>query len=53
MHINGGHKNNNDNNITLIFVGLNKTMQKHRRFRKKVKQGKIKRDVLMKMYFNK
>jgi hypothetical protein len=34
MHTNWAHKNNKDNN-TPIFIGLNKTTQKHGRRKKK------------------
>jgi hypothetical protein len=46
IHTNGAHKNNN-NNITPIFMGLNKTTQKTQTQEEKLKSG-----VLKQMYFN-
>lgn len=45
IHSNETHKNNNDNNTTLIFIGLHKPMQKHKRHMKKVVQ--VKRRVMI------
>jgi hypothetical protein len=47
VHINGTHKNNNDNKTRPIFIGLNKATQNTR-----TPQEKTKNDGLMQMYFN-
>jgi hypothetical protein len=52
QHTNGAHKNNNDNNTTPIFIGLNKTTQKTRTPQEEGMQIKIRSDVLKHMYFN-
>jgi hypothetical protein len=46
------YKNNDDNNTTPIFIGLNKATQKHGRRKKEVAQEKIESDVLKQMCFN-
>jgi hypothetical protein len=45
------HKNNNNNNTTPIFIGLNKTTQKHGRREKKTTQEEIKSYVPKQTYF--
>jgi hypothetical protein len=51
IHNNGGLKNNNDN-ITPIFIGLNKTTQKHGCHKGRVTQRKINSYVPKQMYIN-
>jgi hypothetical protein len=48
----GAHKNKYDNNTTPIFIGLNKTTQKHGRRKRKIPRKRIKIYVLKQMYFN-
>jgi hypothetical protein len=52
MHINGAHKNNNDNNTTQIFIGLNRTIEKDMDAARKRKCMKRKNDALKQMHFN-
>jgi hypothetical protein len=47
----GAHGNNNDN-TTPMFMGLNKTTQKHERRKRKTARERIKSYVLKQMYFS-
>jgi hypothetical protein len=51
---NGAYKNNSDNIITQIFIGLNKTKQhkKHGCCKMKTVLENVKGNVLKQMYFN-
>jgi hypothetical protein len=51
VHTNEAHKNN-DNNTAPMFIGLNKTIQNHRRRKRKMTWERIKGSVLKQMYFS-
>jgi hypothetical protein len=53
VHTNRIHKNNDDDDPTPIFIGPHKTTTtKHGCHRKKVRQVKVKSEVLKHMHFN-